>query len=83
MAVHEAIEQHTVMTSKVGIHASLNARCSVLAAANAVYGNYDKERRIVEIVKLSDSLLSRFDLLFVVLEQLDPDLDRRIVGHVI
>ena len=83
MAVHEAIEQHTVMTSKVGIHASLNARCSVLAAANPVYGNYDREQRIVEILGFLDSLLSWFDLLFVVLYQLDPDLDRRIVGHVI
>ncbi|KAL3942777.1 MAG: hypothetical protein SGBAC_003089 [Bacillariaceae sp.] len=83
VAIHEAMEQQTISITKAGIQATLNARASILAAANPIYGRYDRTKTLKANVALSAPILSRFDLFFVVLDDCNLDTDRQVAQHIL
>ncbi len=82
-ALHEVMEQQSASIAKGGIVATLNARTSILAAANPMYGKYDPFKNITENVALPIPLLTRFDLIFVVRDIPSKEKDRNIAQHII
>jgi len=82
VAIHEAMEQQTISIAKAGITTTLNSRCSVLAAANSVFGRWDDSRGD-ENIDFMPTILSRFDTIFVVKDHHDQEKDLRLAKHVI
>ncbi|XP_026491759.1 DNA replication licensing factor MCM4 [Vanessa tameamea] len=81
--LHEVMEQQTLSIAKAGIICQLNARTSILAAANPAESQWNKNKTIVENVQLPHTLMSRFDLIFLVLDPQDEIFDRRLASHLV
>ncbi len=83
VAIHEAMEQHTISVAKGGIVATLNARTAILAAANPALGRYDPYKTVAENISLPVTILSRFDLIFVLRDVPEKDLDSKLSEHLL
>jgi replicative DNA helicase Mcm len=83
VAIHEAMEQHTVSVAKGGIVATLNARTAILAAANPTMGRYDPYRTVAENITLPVTILSRFDLIFVLRDVPEKEVDAKMTEHIL
>ncbi|RSL38098.1 DNA replication licensing factor mcm6, partial [Fusarium sp. AF-6] len=83
VAIHEAMEQQTISIAKAGIQATLNARTSILAAANPVGGRYNRKTTLRSNINMSAPIMSRFDLFFVVLDECNEQVDRHLAEHIV
>lgn len=83
VAIHEAMEQQTISIAKAGIQATLNARTSILAAANPIAGRYNQKLSLRSNISMSAPIMSRFDLFFIILDQCNKDVDTRLAEHIV
>lgn len=83
VAIHEAMEQQTISIAKAGIQATLNARTSILAAANPIGGRYNRKISLKANIAMSAPIMSRFDLFFVVLDECNATVDFNIAQHIV
>jgi replicative DNA helicase Mcm len=82
-AIHEAMEQHTVSIAKAGIVATLNARTSILAAANPTLGRYEDSLTLQENIRLPFTILSRFDLIWIMVDTVNVEQDRELAKFIL
>lgn len=81
VAIHEAMEQQTISIAKAGITTTLNSRCSVLAAANSVFGRWD-DTKAEQNIDFMPTILARFDTIFIVKDEHDEKRDTTLARHV-
>ncbi|XP_007437102.1 DNA replication licensing factor MCM6 [Python bivittatus] len=83
VAIHEAMEQQTISITKAGVKATLNARTSILAAANPVGGSYDRAKSLKQNINLSAPIMSRFDLFFILVDECNEVTDYAIARRIV
>ena len=81
-SIHEAMEQQSISISKAGIVATLSAQCAIIAAANPIKGKYNPNLSFMNNVDLTEPIISRFDVLCVVVDNTDPDIDESLARYV-
>lgn len=82
-SIYQAMEQQIITVTKAGIYATLMARCSILGAANPKYGRFDPNRPLVDQIDLPTPLLSRFDVIFKIVDVPNPDKDKALAEHIL
>ncbi|GAB0097318.1 DNA helicase [Sergentomyia squamirostris] len=83
VAIHEAMEQQTISLAKAGVRATLNARTSILAAANPINGRYDRSKSLQQNIQLSAPIMSRFDLFFILVDECNEVIDYAIARKIV
>ena len=79
----EAMEQQTISIAKAGIVCQLNSRTSILAAANPINSRYNPRKSVIENINLTPALLSRFDLIYILLDNPNEVYDRKLASHIL